>query len=293
MEGRADSQGGHKRSHYKHICIMGQKKNLYLRHTFAAHVVVLHVHVLSAATLTSALNLLDQTIVSSNGNRRAFIRSAAQIATIAATAPAIADDDNNVEAKSAFISVAKNYISDNDPSPLDVIDWNTPKKNLTIEQMADAINDGLVENSWFVTGRGRPELFSDHFMFSDPQVSLVGYESYCRSVHKLFDQETARCELVCCSNTAPDTITILWRNSGMVSLGSVQIELKPYLVTTTLKTDPNDGNLVVSQVDEFDSDPVGLLLYQVPLLRPLAGTPAASIEELKKQCNFYTCKINT
>ena len=28
-------------------------------------------------------------------------------------------------------------------------------------QMADAINDGLIENEWFVTGKGRPEFFSE------------------------------------------------------------------------------------------------------------------------------------
>lgn len=242
---------------------------------------------LLSATLTSALNL-----AASNGNRRAFVQTAAaHVAAVATTAPAFADDNNNVEAKSAFINVAKNYVSDDDPTPLDAIDWNMSKQRLTIEQMADAINDGLVENSWFVTGRGRPELFSDHFTFSDPQVSLVGYEQYCRSVRKLFDQNTARCELVCCSATGPDTIAVLSRNSGKVNLGGVQIDLKPYVVTTTLKTDPNDGNLVVSQVDEFDSDPVGLLLYQVPLLRPLAGEPAASVDELKTRCDFYTCQI--
>jgi hypothetical protein len=268
----------------------------YERRIFATHIVVLVLSLLS--TFTSALNLLDPaSIASGNGSsRRTFItRSAAQIAIITAAAPAIADNDNDIEAKSAFINVAKNYVSDGggdgDSSPLDAIDWNTPKKKLGIEQMADAINDGLVENSWFVTGRGRPDLFSDDFTFSDPQVSVVGYEAYCRSVRKLFDQETARCELVCCSATGPDTITILWRNSGKVNLGSVQIDLKPYLVTTTLKTDRDNGNLVVSQVDEFDSDPVGLLMYQVPFLRPLAGKPAASVDELKRRCNFYTCEI--
>lgn len=202
------------------------------------------------------------------------------------------DDTAAIEAKSAFINVAKSYVSDSDPSPLDEIDWAISKKRLTtIDQMADAINDGLVENSWFVTGRGRPELFSDSFNFSDPQVSLTGYERYCRSVRKLFDQDTAKCELVCCSATGPDTITVLWRNSGVVNLGSAQIDLKPYLVTTTLRTDPSDGNLVVSQVDEFESDPVGLLLYQIPFLRQLAGKPAPNVGELKRQCNFYTCEM--
>ena len=255
--------------------------------SMSVHVLPVVLHVLCAAANTSALSLARN---GHGSNRRAFIRTAAQIATITATAPANAED--GVEAKSAFVSVAKNYVSDDDdPSPLDAIDWNMPKKHLTIDQMADAINDGLVENSWFVTGRGRPDLFSDAFAFRDPQVSLVGYERYCRSVRKLFDQETARCDLVCCSATGPDTIAVLWRNSGRVNLGGAMINLKPYLVTTTLKTDPNNGNLVVSQVDEFDSDPLGLVLYQFPILRSLGGTPAASVDELKQRCDFYTCQI--
>ena len=281
---KADSLGGIK-SFITFACIVSG----HGPRAFAAHIDILTVAVLTllSATLASALS-------TSNGrNRRAFVQTAAaHVATIATTAPSFADDNNNnVEAKSVFINVAKNYVSDDDPSPLDAIDWNMPKQHLTIEQMADAINDGLVENSWFVTGRGRPELFSDTFTFSDPQVSLVGYEQYCRSVRKLFDQNTARCELVCCSATGPDTITVLWRNSGMVNLGGVKIALKPYLVTTTLKTDPKDGNLIVSQMDEFDSDPAGLLLYQVPLLRPLAGKPAANVHELKIRCDFYKCQI--
>ena len=276
---KTDSQGGHKKFYYIHMCIVSRHGS----RAFAAHILNVAVLTLLSATLASALST----------SRRAFVQTAAaHVATIATTAPSFADDNNNnVEAKSVFINVAKNYVSDDDPSPLDAIDWNAPKKHLTIEQMADAINDGLVENSWFVTGRGRPELFSDTFTFSDPQVSLVGYEQYCRSVRKLFDQNTARCELVCCSATGPDTITVLWRNSGMVNLGGVKIALKPYLVTTTLKTDPKDGNLIVSQMDEFDSDPAGLLLYQVPLLRPLAGKPAANVHELKTRCDFYKCQI--
>lgn len=215
---------------------------------------------------------------------------------------ALADDDN-VEAKSPFIAFAKKFVRDDDNelistkadnkvNPLDGIDWDGPKKRgLNLEQMADAINDGLVEREWFVTGQGKPELFSTNFAFTDPDVSLVGYEEYCRAVRRLFDQETARCELVCCSVTSPNTIVLLWRNSGRVNLGPLQVDLKPYLVTTTLKADPDDGNLIVEQVDEFESDPLGLVLYQVPLLRPLAGPPAPSVNVLKQQCDFYTCKL--
>ena len=36
---------------------------------------------------------------------------------------------------------------------------------------------------------------------------------------------------------------------------------------------------------------MGLVLYQIPFLRPLAGKPAPEVDELKKQCNFYTCEM--
>mmetsp|Transcript_23510 Transcript_23510/g.60081 ORF Transcript_23510/g.60081 Transcript_23510/m.60081 type:complete len:134 (+) Transcript_23510:1812-2213(+) len=77
--------------------------------------------------------------------------------------------------------------------------------------MSDAINDGLREQAWFVTGRGLPAYFSDTFTFSDPDGSIAGYEAYCRQVRRLFDQQSARCEVICCSVTAPNTITVVWR----------------------------------------------------------------------------------
>ena len=253
-------------------------------------------------------------VVPSINRRRGLLLSlcsttAAVTTASAATYNAFAatdDDDvvggvvNVVETKSPFIAAANTIVRDTNQSnnnPLDGIDWNKPKKRgLNMEQLSDAINDGLVEKEWFVTGNGLPEFFSENFVFEDPQVSLVGYQEYCRGVRRLFDQDTARCELVCCSVTAPNTITVLWRNSGKVNIGGIQIELKPYLVTTTFKTDPNDGNLIVSQVDEFESDPLGLLLYQVPFLRSFlsnsqSSAAAPSVNVLKQQCDFYTCKI--
>jgi hypothetical protein len=210
--------------------------------------------------------------------------------------------DDQVETKSPLIEVFKSFLPDDnhadssskENNPLDFISWDGPKKRgLNPEQMADAINDGLREREWFVTGKGLPEFYSDNFSFSDPQVSLMGYEQYCRQVRRLFDQETARCEVVCCSVTAPDTITVLWRNSGRVNIGPVGVMLKPYVVTTQLKMDPNDGNLIVSQVDDFNSDGAGLLLYQIPFLRPLAGAPAANVDVLRTRCDFYTCKLKS
>ena len=232
--------------------------------------------------------------------RRALI-AATCVSTISPllAQPRAAIAATSVETKSPIITLLKNFLPSEgapppgaaEPSPLDAIAWDAPKlRGLNTEKMADAINDGLREREWFVTGRGLPELFSDTFTFSDPQVSLVGIEPYCRQVRRLFDQKTARCEVVCCSATAPNTITVVWRNSGKVSLGPLGVELKPYVVTTTLKTDPVDG-LLVSQEDAFASDGPGLLLWQVPALRGLAGPPAPSVEELRAKCDFATCVL--
>ena len=206
-----------------------------------------------------------------------------------------------VETKSPFITFFKNFLPSDEaavtsaePSgPLDAIAWDAPKRTgLSTERMSDAINDGLREREWFVTGKGLPELFSDKFKFSDPDVSLDGFEPYCRQVRRLFEQDTSRCEVVCCSVTAPNTITIAWRNSGKVNLGPVGVELKPYLVTTTLRTDPADG-LIVEQVDDFEADGPGLLLWQVPALRPLTSPAVPSVEELRRQCDFATCAVRS
>mmetsp|Transcript_229 Transcript_229/g.341 ORF Transcript_229/g.341 Transcript_229/m.341 type:complete len:235 (+) Transcript_229:80-784(+) len=230
-------------------------------------------------------------------NRRDLFTTAFSLASVLTSGPV---DNNNqaasVETKSQLISLTNNAISskDND-SVLDTIVWDAPKKvGLNSERMSDAINDGLREREWFVTGQGLPELFADDFSFSDPQVSVTGIEDYCRSVRRLFDQTTARCEVICCSVTAANTITVLWRNSGKVNLGpGGGVELKPYVVTTTLRTDQNNG-LIVSQKDTFDSDVLGLLLYQVPALRSsLAGPAAAPIDVLRQRCNFETCQLTT
>ena len=240
------------------------------------------------------LQLADDATMHSACSRRALTIAAACAATLPYRRPAAAVE---VETKSPFITLFKNLLPDDSPtvaapsSPLDSIEWDAQKRRgLSTERMAEALSDGLIEREWFVTGKGLPQLFSDSFTFSDPDVSLAGFEPYCRQVRRLFDQETARAELVCCSVTAPNTITVLWRNAGKVTLGPLKIELKPYLVTTTLRTDPADG-LVVSQVDDFVADGLGLLLYQVPLLRPLTSPAVASVDVLKTQCDFTSCAV--
>ena len=119
-----------------------------------------------------------------------------------------------VEAKSPLIGALSNTLpSEGDNAdPLDAIAWDAPKtRGLTTEAMATRIGEGLGERAWFVTGRGLPQFFSEKFAFSDPDVSVDGIEPYCRQVRRLFDHQTAVCEIVCCAATAANTITVIWR----------------------------------------------------------------------------------
>ena len=106
-------------------------------------------------------------------------------------------------------------------SALDEIEWTAPKRRgLSLDAMCAELDHGLREREWFVTGLALPQLFSDDFYFKDPDVALSGIEPYARGVRRLFDQATARAEIVRCAPIADDTIEVLWRLSGKVSLGS-------------------------------------------------------------------------
>ena len=64
-------------------------------------------------------------------------------------------------------------------------------------------------------------------------MSLNGIEEYSRGVRSFYKQGSAVGEIVCTSVTAPDTITVVWRNYGTVNIGP-GFDLAPYLCTTTL-----------------------------------------------------------
>eukprot|EP00588_Corethron_pennatum_P011684 CAMPEP_0194280400 /NCGR_PEP_ID=MMETSP0169-20130528/17116_1 /TAXON_ID=218684 /ORGANISM="Corethron pennatum, Strain L29A3" /LENGTH=262 /DNA_ID=CAMNT_0039025093 /DNA_START=109 /DNA_END=897 /DNA_ORIENTATION=- len=154
------------------------------------------------------------------------------------------------------------------------VQWSTPKiTGLSTEEMAKRIDAGLRRECWFVTGRSTPELFADSFTFSDPQVSLTGIEDYSRGVRSFYKQGSARGEIVCTAATAPDTITVVWRNYGTVNIGP-GFDLAPYLVTTTLKTSAKDGGLIVKQEDAFEVNKAELIKYNLfkanrPALPPI------------------------
>lgn len=49
--------------------------------------------------------------------------------------------------------------------PLAEIDWDAPKAVLNTDELVTALERGLTEREWFVTGRVMPEYFADDFRF--------------------------------------------------------------------------------------------------------------------------------
>lgn len=198
------------------------------------------------------------------------------------------------EAKNPLISLLGSFLPAVDDQLAD-IEWAAPKeRGLTTDEMAARLDAGLRERSWFVTGRGLPELFDERFAFEDPDVSLEGFEPYCRQVRRLFDQETARMDVVCCAATSPAIVTVVWRLCGKVSLGPFGVAIKPYVVTTTLKTDEAAGGLVVSQEDSFSIPGYDILLSALlPPLRPLLAPEAPPVAVLASQFDPATCLPRT
>jgi hypothetical protein len=150
----------------------------------------------------------------------------------------------------------------------------------------------------FVTGDVPCELFSDDFKFKDDSVATAGIRSYAEGVRKLFDQQTARAELITVVTTAAaaassdskqqqqrrreggGSIVATWRLEGRVNL-PFKPAIPPYVVTTTLAVGADDG-LICSQLDEFSVP--GWQLLAGALLGPWAAPPPAPpASELRAQ----------
>lgn len=161
------------------------------------------------------------------------------------------------------------------PAPvLDGVDFDAPKTPMSTPALAKAIDAGLREREWFVTGRVRAELFADDFAFEDPDVSLRGIENYAVGVAKLFDA-TSRCEVIRCVAVDDATIAVSWRLSGGVKIGP-GLAFKPYVVDTALTV--ADG-LVVFQEDAFAIPSWQILLGALApwLPVPAPAPPAAAL----------------
>ncbi|GAX13965.1 hypothetical protein FisN_5Lh126 [Fistulifera solaris] len=162
--------------------------------------------------------------------------------------------------------------------PLSNIDFSAPKfqKKVTLEVLAQLLDAELYEREWFVTGNVNPIYFSETFLFQDPDVRLEGIEAYARGVNKLFDQETSRAEIISTkvNPDVPNTITCTWRLSGKANIGP-GLTIKPYIVYTDLKIDPESG-LIVFQEDRFNLPQWDILLSSLfPFLIGVVTAPPA------------------
>ena len=62
--------------------------------------------------------------------------------------------------------------------PLGNFDFGAPKLNqkLSLEGLAQALDEELYQKEWFVTGKVNPIYFAESFQFQDPDVAVTGIE---------------------------------------------------------------------------------------------------------------------
>mmetsp|Transcript_12215 Transcript_12215/g.29111 ORF Transcript_12215/g.29111 Transcript_12215/m.29111 type:complete len:286 (+) Transcript_12215:3-860(+) len=195
------------------------------------------------------------------------------------------------EYKNAATQILSNFMekpsddSEAAPNPIDSIDFDAPKfPKVDLDTLAQALDYELYNKEWFVTGNVNPIYFSEDFEFQDPDVKLSGIEDYARGVYKLFDQETARAEIISTvrNDAVPNTITCTWRLSGKVSIGP-GLTIKPYICYTDFTVDEETG-LILEQEDRFDIPGYDILLSATlgqlfpPLIGTLLAAPAPPVE---------------
>jgi hypothetical protein len=155
---------------------------------------------------------------------------------------------------------------DENSSPNPTIDFQVPKisPSTSLTTLAAALDCELTEKEWFVTGNVNPSYFSKDFRFQDPDVKVDSIEDYSKGVQKIFNQSTARAEIIStvvnedASTPERPVITITWRLSGGVNIG-FGLNIKPYIVYTDFVVDPATS-LVIFQEDRFDIPSWDILL---------------------------------
>jgi len=171
------------------------------------------------------------------------------------------------------------------------------RKKLSIDDMILALDQGLREREWFVTGDVIPDLFADDFTFKDPDVELQGIEAYANGVKRLFDQETSRAEVIECSlnqdatrdaneerdiNDTVQVIRVEWRLSGNVNIGPLQgLRIKPYICISDMYAREADG-LIIYQEDTFDIPGYDILLSAFFPWLPFLAPEAPPVSEILK-----------
>jgi len=209
---------------------------------------------------------------------------------VAAASPLSSSSPNNnsndsYEKKNAAVDVLSNFMQKEErggnkkSSLIDTIDFNAPKfQKVPIDTLAKILDYELTEKEWFVTGNVNPIYFSDDFEFQDPDVKLSGIENYARGVNKLFDQNTARAEIISCVASNSNIITVTWRLSGKVNIGP-GLAIKPYICYTNFTVN-EESCLVCFQEDEFDIPQWDVLLSSLfPfLIGMVTSSPAPPVE---------------
>jgi len=171
------------------------------------------------------------------------------------------------------------------------------RKKLSIDDMVSALDQGLREREWFVTGDVIPDLFAEDFTFKDPDVELQGIEAYANGVKRLFDQETSRAEVIECSlnqdatrdaneerdvNDVVQVIRVEWRLSGNVNIGPLQgLRIKPYICISDMHVREADG-LIIYQEDTFDIPGYDILLSAFFPWLPFLAPEAPPVSEILK-----------
>ena len=182
------------------------------------------------------------------------------------------DSDSDESTVEEYRNVATQVLSkfmQKDKMEMETIDFDAPKisPSTSLSTLAEALDYELTEKEWFVTGNVNPSYFSKDFRFQDPDVKVDSIEDYSKGVRKIFDQETARAEILStlvneeASTAERPIITIKWRLSGGVNIG-FGLTIKPYIVYTDFVIDP-ETSLVIFQEDRFDSPSWDILLRWV------------------------------
>lgn len=108
-------------------------------------------------------------------------------------------------------------------------------------------------------------------------IIMSSIKEYARGVSRIFDEKTARAEIISTvvNATVPNIITCTWRLSGRVKVGP-GLHIKPYIVYTDFTVDRQTG-LIVFQEDRFSIPGWDILLSSFfPFLIGRVTSPAAA-----------------
>eukprot|EP00854_Cymbomonas_tetramitiformis_P022052 gene22052-26569_t len=138
-----------------------------------------------------------------------------------------------------------------------VLQADTKRKNLPIDEMRTLIETGLKQDQWMVTGKVHSWLFRDDFSFSDPSVAVSSLAAYARGVNKLFYQDGSKMDVYDVVAKDDSTLEINWRLEATINI-PFKPRIKPFKITTTYWLD-EDG-LVWAGEDKFEVNDFELLI---------------------------------